>query len=220
VKKEEVRARIEEIGLIPSVRVSSSAQARFAAEAVNRAGIPVAEITLTVPGALEVISHLAQSLPEMIVGAGTVLDSETAQRCLDAGAKFLTSPGLVLEVVEFAVKKGVLVIPGALTPTEVITAWKAGADLVKIFPCAQVGGDSYIRALKVPFPQIPLVASGGVNQQTALHYLVAGATALGVGAELIPKEALKLQQEERIHELARRFLARVKEARSHKAANA
>jgi 2-dehydro-3-deoxyphosphogluconate aldolase/(4S)-4-hydroxy-2-oxoglutarate aldolase len=102
----------------------------------------------------------------------------------------------------------------------VITAWKAGADLVKIFPCAQVGGDSYIRALKVPFPQIPLVASGGVNQQTALHYLVAGATALGVGSELIPKEALKLQQEERIHELARRFLARVKEARSHKAANA
>jgi 2-dehydro-3-deoxyphosphogluconate aldolase/(4S)-4-hydroxy-2-oxoglutarate aldolase len=219
VKKEEVRARIEEIGLIPSVRVSSPVHARFAAEAVNRAGIPIAEITLTVPGALEVISHLAQSFPEMIVGAGTILDVETAQRCLDAGAKFLTSPGLVPEVVSFAVKKGILVIPGALTPTEVIAAWKAGSDLVKIFPCAQVGGENYVRALKVPFPQIPLVASGGVNQQTAINYILAGATALGVGSELIPKEALQLQQEERIHELARRFLTKVKEARSQKAAS-
>src|ERR1700732_283934 len=109
MKKEEVRARIEEIGILPAIRVSAQERARFAAEAVNRAGIPIAEITLTVPGALEVISHLAQGFPEMIVGAGTGLDVETAQRCLDAGAKFLTSPGLVLEVVDFAVKKGILV---------------------------------------------------------------------------------------------------------------
>jgi len=218
VNKEEVLARIEEIGLMPSIRVSSPVHAGFAAETVNRSGIPIAEITLTVPGALEVISQLARSVPEMIVGAGTVLDVETAGRCLDAGAKFLTSPGLVLEVVHFAVQKGILVIPGALTPTEVIAAWKAGADLVKIFPCAQVGGDSYIRALKVPFPQIPLVASGGVSLQTVINYILAGATALGVGSELIPKEALKLQQEERIHELARRFLTKVKDARNQKAA--
>jgi len=217
VNKKEIRAGIEEIGLIPAIRVSSQADAQFAAEAVNRWGIPIAEITLTVPEALEVISHLAKNFPEMIVGAGTVLDARTAQRCLDAGAKFLTSPGLVLEVVDFAVKNEALVIPGALTPTEVITAWKAGADLIKIFPCAQVGGDSYIRALHVPFPEVSLVASGGVNQQTAYDYIMAGAAALGVGGELIPRAAIQLHQEERIHELARRFLARVKEARKQKA---
>jgi 2-dehydro-3-deoxyphosphogluconate aldolase/(4S)-4-hydroxy-2-oxoglutarate aldolase len=166
VKKNEVRARIREIGIIPGVRVSSAADARFAAEAVNRGGIPIAEITMTVPEAIEAIAGLTRSHPEMIVGAGTILDLETARRCLDAGAKFLTSPGLVLEVVDFAVKNDVVVFPGALTPTEVITAWNAGADFVKIFPCAHVGGDSYIRALKAPLPHVPLIASGGVNQQT------------------------------------------------------
>jgi 2-dehydro-3-deoxyphosphogluconate aldolase / (4S)-4-hydroxy-2-oxoglutarate aldolase len=214
VDKEQVRARIEEIGILPAVRVGSAEHARFASEALHRAGIPIAEITMTVPGALEVISDLAQSLPEMIVGGGTVLDVETAQRCVDAGAKFLTSTGYVPEVVEFARKKRMLVIPGALTPTEVIMAWKGGSDFIKIFPCAPVGGENYIRALKVPFPNVPLIAAGGVNQQTASHYILAGASALGVGGELIPREALEHRQEERIHELARRFLARVKDARS------
>lgn len=218
--KESVRGRIEEIGIMPAVRVTSAEQARYAAEALQRAGIPIAEITMTVPRAIEVISALAKGLPEMIVGAGTVLDVETAQRCVDAGAMFLTSTGLVAEVVEFARKKHVLVIPGALTPSEVIQAWKAGADFVKIFPCAPLGGDSYIRALKAPFPQIPLIAAGGVNQQTASNYILAGASALGVGGELIPKEALQLRQEERVHELARRFLARVKDARNRMAAAA
>lgn len=218
MNKAQVRARIEEIGIIPGVRVRSAEHARYAAEALNRVGIPIAEITMTVPAALEVISDLMGRLPGMIVGAGTVLDAETAQRCFDAGAKFLTSTGFVPEVVEFARKKGILVIPGALTPSEVIHAWKAGADFVKIFPCAPLGGDSYIRALKAPFPQIPLVAAGGVNQQTALNYILAGASALGVGSELIPKEALEHKQEERVHELARRFLARVREARNRMAA--
>jgi 2-dehydro-3-deoxyphosphogluconate aldolase / (4S)-4-hydroxy-2-oxoglutarate aldolase len=163
VKKDEVRARIEEVGIIPAVRVSTAEEARFAAETVNRGGIPIAEMTMTVPNATEVVAGLTRSFQEMIVGAGTVLDIETARRCLDAGAKFLTSPGLILEVVEFAVKNHVAVFPGALTATEVITAWKAGADLVKIYPCGQVGGDSYIRALRVSLPQIPLIASGGVN---------------------------------------------------------
>ena len=149
----------------------------------------------------------------MIVGAGTVLDVETAKRCLDAGAGFLTSPGLVLEVVEFAVQNDVVILPGALTPTEVITAWKAGADFVKIFPCGQVGGDSYIRALKAPLPQVPLIASGGVNQQTALNFFLAGATALGIGGELIPSESVQRRQEDRILELARRFTKMVKEGR-------
>lgn len=218
MKKEEVRARIEEIGVIPAVRVEAAEHARYAAEALHRSGIPVAEITMTVPGAIEVISAVSQSIPEMIAGAGTVLDVETAQRCLDAGAKFLTSTGFVPEVVEFAAKKGVLVIAGALTPTEVINSWKAGSDLVKIFPCGQLGGDNYIRALKRPFPNVPLVAAGGVNQQTAENYILAGASALGVGGELIPKEALQRRQEDRIRELARRFLGKVKDARRKMAA--
>jgi len=219
LKKEAVRARIEEIGIIPGVRARSAEQARYAAEALNRAGVPIAEITMTVPGALEVIRDLHESLPETLVGAGTVLDLESAERCADAGAKFLTSTGFIHEVVEFARGKGILVIPGALTPTEIIHGWKAGADFIKIFPCAPLGGDHYIRALKAPFPHIPLVAAGGVNQQTALNYILAGASALGVGGELIPTEALECKQEERIHELARRFLARIKEARSRLAAH-
>jgi len=218
MNKQEVRARIEQVGIIPAVRVSSAEDACFAAETVNRGGIPVAEITVTVPGVMEVISDLTHRIPEMVVGAGTILDIEMAKRCLDAGAKFLTSPGLVLEVMEFAVKNEVVVIPGALTPTEVITAWKAGADMVKIFPCAQVGGDSYIRALKAPLPQVPLVASGGVSQQTALNFVLAGAAALGIGTELIPKEAVQRRQAERILELARRFTKLVKEARNRKSA--
>jgi 2-dehydro-3-deoxyphosphogluconate aldolase / (4S)-4-hydroxy-2-oxoglutarate aldolase len=216
VKKQEVRARIEESGIIPAVRVLSADDARFAAETVNRAGIPIAEITMTVPGAVDVIAALAHRIPEMIVGAGTVLDIETAKRCLDAGARFLTSPGLVLEVIEFAIKKDVVVFPGALTPTEVIAAWKAGADFVRIFPCGQVGGESYIRALKAPLPLIPLIASGGVNQQTARSFILAGAAALGIGSELIPRESVQQRQEDRILELARRFKKMVKEGRSRK----
>ena len=191
-------------------------RARFAVEAVNRAGIPLAEITMTVPHALDVIAQMAKSLPEMVIGAGTVLDVETAARCLDAGARFLTSPGFVPEVVEFALKHDVVVFPGALTPTEVITAWKAGADFVKIFPCAQVGGYHYIRTLKVPLPQVPMIASGGVNQQTAFDFILAGASALGIGGQLIPQEALYKRKETQIQELARRFLNMVKDARAQK----
>jgi 2-dehydro-3-deoxyphosphogluconate aldolase/(4S)-4-hydroxy-2-oxoglutarate aldolase len=215
--RREVRNRIEEVGIVPAVRVSTPEHATFAAEAVNRANIPIAEITMTVPQAIDVIAHLARSLPEMVVGAGTVLDLETASRCLDAGAKFLTSPGLVMEVLEFALKNEVVYFPGVLTPTEVIAAWKAGADFVKIFPCAQVGGPGYIRALKVPLPQVPLIASGGVNQTTVVNFIKAGATAVGIGAELIPPEALQHRHEAQIHELARRFLTMVNYAREERA---
>ncbi|HWE51779.1 MAG TPA: bifunctional 4-hydroxy-2-oxoglutarate aldolase/2-dehydro-3-deoxy-phosphogluconate aldolase [Bryobacteraceae bacterium] len=215
--KAEVKAQIESLGIIPGVRVAKPEQARLAAEMLARAGIPVAEITMTVPGAIHVISQLAKSHPAMVTGAGTVLDVETAIRCVDAGAKFITSPGLIPEVVEFALKNDIVVFPGALTPTEVINAWKTGADYVKIFPCAPVGGAAYIKSLKVPLPQIPLIASGGVNQATATGFMAAGATALGLGAELIPHQALELHQEDRIHELARRFLAMVKEGRAQHA---
>jgi len=218
MKKEEVHARIEEIGIIPAVRVSSAEDARFAAEAVSRGGIPIVEITMTVPGALEVISHLLKATPEMIVGAGSILDVETARRCVDAGAQFLTTDGLVLHVVEFAVKEHIVVFPGALTPSEVIEAWRAGSDFVKVVPCASVGGDTYVRALKAPLPQVPLIAAGGVNQLTALNFILAGATALGVGRELIPKEAIRLRQSDRIVELSRRFLSFVNNGRIQAAA--
>src|ERR1700732_596655 len=216
MKKEEVRARIEEIGIIPAVRVSTAEDARFAAEAVSRAGIPIVEISMTVPGAIDVISHLAAHANDMIVGAGSVVDAETAQRCLAAGANFLTSDGLDVKVVELAVKANTVVLPGALTPTEVIAAWKAGSDFVKVVPCAQVGGDSYIRALKAMLPHVPLIAAGGVNQQTAVNFILAGASALGVGAELVPQEALQWRKEEQIRELARRFLGMVKFARAER----
>jgi 2-dehydro-3-deoxyphosphogluconate aldolase/(4S)-4-hydroxy-2-oxoglutarate aldolase len=166
-----------------------------------------------VAGAVELISHLVRSHPKIIVGAGTVLDTETANRCVDAGAGFLTAPSFNPTIVEFATKRGIAVLPGALTPTEVVTAWSAGADFVKVFPCAQVGGDRYIKALTVSLPQIPLVAAGGVNQQTAANFILSGATAIGVGTELIPNEAIERRQSQRIHELARRFAKLVRDAR-------
>jgi len=167
-----------------------------------------------VPGALDVIRELVARRPQMVVGAGTVLDVNTAKRCLDCGASFLTSTGLVREVVDFALGKEVVVFPGALTPTEVIAAWKTGADFVKIFPAAPVGGEHYIRSLKIPLPQVSLIASGGVNQLTAAGFIRAGASAVGVGVELMPKDAIRLRQDHRIHELARRFLQFVAEGRS------
>jgi 2-dehydro-3-deoxyphosphogluconate aldolase/(4S)-4-hydroxy-2-oxoglutarate aldolase len=213
VNQQEVRARIEEIGIIPAVRVSSTGDALFAAEAVSRGGIPIVEVALTVPNAHEVISHLAQNLPQVIIGAGGVPDVETARRCLGAGAKFLASDGLDLELVNFAVKEGVVVIPGTLTPSEVLRAWKMGPQFVKVVPCAHVGGDRYIRALKAMFPNVPLIAAGGVNQQTASSFILAGAVALGIGSELVPREAIRIGQADRITELARRFAGFVASAR-------
>lgn len=214
MNREEVRSRIEEIGIIPAVRVSSAEDALFAAEAVSRGGIPIVEVTLTVPEAHKVISHLVQNAPDVIVGAGGVNDVETARSCLDAGAGFLTSDGFDAEIVGFAVEENAVVIPGTLTPSEVVKAWKMGPDFVKVVPCAQVGGESYIRALKTMFPNVPLIAAGGVNQQTASGFILAGAVALGIGAELIPREAIRRRQPDRIAELARRFTGFVSSARS------
>jgi 2-dehydro-3-deoxyphosphogluconate aldolase/(4S)-4-hydroxy-2-oxoglutarate aldolase len=213
VNKQEVRSRIEEVGIIPAVRVSSTEDALFAAEAISRGGIPIVEVTLTVPEAHKVISHLVQNAPDVIVGAGGISDVETARRCLDDGAEFLTSDGLDPEMVNFALKEDAVVIPGTLTPSEVLRASKMAPDFVKVVPCAPVGGDSYIRALKVMFPNVPLIAAGGVNQQTASSFIVAGAVALGIGAELIPREAIRMRQPDRIAELARRFTGFVSSAR-------
>jgi 2-dehydro-3-deoxyphosphogluconate aldolase/(4S)-4-hydroxy-2-oxoglutarate aldolase len=193
--------------------VSSGEDAHFAAETVTHGGIPIVEITLTVPGAVELIAHLCRSQGKIAVGAGTVLDEETARKCVDAGACFLTSPNFNAAVVEFAVRGNMAMLPGALTPTEVVAARSAGADFVKVFPCGPVGGDSYIKSLHTALPQVPLIAAGGVNQQTAGDYILSGATAIGVGTELIPSEAIQRRQAHRIQELARRFLRLVKDAR-------
>jgi 2-dehydro-3-deoxyphosphogluconate aldolase / (4S)-4-hydroxy-2-oxoglutarate aldolase len=214
MKKSEVCALIMEIGIVPGIRVCSAEDAHFAAEAVSQGGVPIVEITMTVEGAIDLISHLVRYHPKMLVGAGTIMDTEMALKCVDAGAGFLTSPGLDLAIIEFAAKREVAVLGGALTPTEVVTAWRAGSDFVKVFPCAQVGGDSYIKALRGPFPQIPLIAAGGVNQQTAANFILAGATAIGVGAELIPTEAIERRQAARIKELAQRFVGFVKDGRA------
>lgn len=213
-----VRNRILEIGVVPVVRASSPAEALLAAQAVCDGGIPIVEITMTVPGAIDVIRELRKSgVSDALIGAGTVLDVETARRCLDAGAEFLVSPGLNVATVEFAVREGVLMMAGALTPTEVITAWNAGADFVKVFPCGQVGGAKYIKALKGPLPQIPLVPTGGVNLNTAAEFIEAGAAALGVGGELVEGEALKSGNPAAIVSNARRFAAIVKETRDRMA---
>jgi len=192
--------------------VNAPELALFAAETVYAAGIPIIEITMTVPGALEVISDVAHRYPDMAVGAGTVLDEDLARRCIEAGARFLTSPGFVPEVVAYARKANVVVFPGALTPTEVIAAWKAGSDFVKIFPTAPIGGVQYIRALKVPLPQIPLIATGGVNQLTALIYCRrCDCDRNWCGAPSARGSASSPGN--RIRELARRFLGMVKEGR-------
>ena len=212
--KQRVRERIVEIGIVPVVRASSPREARMAADAVCEGGIPIVEITMTVPGAVDVIRELTKSgSSDVLVGAGTVLNAEAARRCLDAGAQFLVSPGLNLEVVKLAGAERKLMMAGALTPTEVITAWEAGSDFVKVFPCGQMGGAKYIKALKGPLPQVPLVPTGGVNLNTAGEFIEAGAAALGVGGELVQAEALKAGKPEIIVENARKFLAAVNQAR-------
>jgi 2-dehydro-3-deoxyphosphogluconate aldolase/(4S)-4-hydroxy-2-oxoglutarate aldolase len=213
VKKYEVRAWIEDIGVIPAVRVRSAEDALFAVDAIVQGGIPIAEITLTVPGAIKLISQLRKDNPHMVVGAGGVMDEAAAQQSLDAGAQFLTSDGLHPKMVEFAQLSDMVVFPGALTPTEVINAWQGGCDFVKVVPCSHIGGETYIRSLHRMFPHLPLIAAGGVNQENAFNFILAGAVALGIGSELIPSEALRQRQAERIAELARRFVGFVKSGR-------
>jgi 2-dehydro-3-deoxyphosphogluconate aldolase / (4S)-4-hydroxy-2-oxoglutarate aldolase len=213
MRREEICAIISEIGIVPAVRAGSAEDARFAAEAVALAGIPVVEITMTVPGAVSVIAQLTREHKDLVVGAGTVLTPETARECIDAGAGFITAPGFDAQIVELAAKRDVASLPGALTPTEIVNAWRAGADMVKVFPCAPVGGSHYIRSLKKSLPQVPMMAAGGVNQKTATDFILAGAAAIGVGAELIPMEAILERRPERIRELTRRFLGYVHDAR-------
>jgi 2-dehydro-3-deoxyphosphogluconate aldolase/(4S)-4-hydroxy-2-oxoglutarate aldolase len=212
--KSEVQQRILETGIVPVVRAASPEQAILAAEAVACGGIPIVEITMTVPGAIQVIEQLVRTLgSQVLIGAGTVLEAETADRCVEAGAEFLVSPGFDRETVEFARRNGKLMMAGALTPTEVITAYKAGSDFVKIFPCGNVGGPAYIKALKAALPQIPMIPTGGVNLATAPEFLRAGASALGVGGELVSRALLEAGNRAALAELAGRFVAVIREAR-------
>jgi len=213
--RQEVADRIKEVGIVPVVRAASAKQAMLAAEAVSAGGIPIVEITMTVPGAVEVIAHLSKSLrSDLLIGAGTVLDAETAKRCIDAGAEFIVSPGFDLETVKFVKDAGKLMMAGALTPSEVIAAWKAGSDFVKIFPCGTVGGAKYIKALKGPLPHIPMIPTGGVNLNTAADFILAGAVALGIGGELVSAVALASGNAVPIVEAAQEFVAIVRNARS------
>jgi len=218
MNKEELRAQVEEVGIVPVIRTSSADDARFAVGEIAQGGIPIVEVTMTVPGAISVIRELAKNLRDVIVGAGTVVDAQTARECLDAGAQFISNPALDLPTVELVQKNPkVIMISGGLTPTEMVNAWKAGADFVKIFPCSLVGSDNYIRTLKRPFPQIPVIAAGGVNQQNAAHYILAGVAALSVGKELIPAESMLLHKPDRIRELTKRFASIIRTTRARMA---
>lgn len=211
---EEVRSRIRAVGIVPVIRASTTRKAFLAVEALRKGGIPVVEVTLTVPGAEKVIESLSKNDSSLLVGAGTVTDREGAQRCLDSGAQFIVSPGLDAETVRFVTSKGIMMIAGALSPTEILAAWKVGANVVKIFPCNAVGGASYIKSLRGPFPKIPFIPTGGVNLKTAGDFMRAGSEALGIGSELVPASALEADKAEEITALAKQFIDIVGEARA------
>jgi len=214
MKKTEVIQRIRDTGLIPVVRAESAEPAMRAVAAIKAGGVDVLEVTMTVPGAIAVIAKLAATFgTDVVIGAGTVLDPETANKCIQAGAQFIVSPSLNEETIAFCRANDVTVFPGALTPTEVVRAWNAGADAVKVFPAGAVGGASYLKALKAPLPQIELVPTGGVSLKTAADFIKAGAMALGVGADLVDTKALREGRDEVITERAREFLEIVREAR-------
>ena len=211
----EILAFITEVGIVPVVRAASAESAFQAVEAMYKGGVRAAEITMTVPGAIRVLEKLADHFGgKLMLGAGTVLDPETARACMLAGAEFFVTPALRLSTIELVKRYSKVICPGALTPTEVLTAWEAGADCVKIFPCGNVGGAKYIKALKGPFPQIEMIPTGGVNLETAGDFLKAGACAVAVGGELVDSKAIKEGRFDVLEERARQYLAAVAKARA------
>jgi 2-dehydro-3-deoxyphosphogluconate aldolase/(4S)-4-hydroxy-2-oxoglutarate aldolase len=215
MNKAEVVQTIRDVGIIPVVRAQSADEAMKAIDAIREGGISLLEITMTVPGAIAVIEEVSTRYgAEALVGAGTVLDGETARACILAGAQFIVSPSLDLETIAVCRRYGIAVMPGALTPTEIVQAWSAGADFVKVFPAGAMGGASYIKSLKAPLPQIELVPTGGVSLKTAADFIKAGASALGVGADLVDVKAIRDGQQSLITERAREFVRIVREART------
>ena len=214
MNKQEVLRRISEVGVVPVVRASSAEEAMQVVEAIREGGVPVLEITMTVPRAVRVIEQVADRYgSEVVVGAGTVLDPETARACILAGAAFVVSPSLNTATIELCRRYSVAIMPGALTPTEVVTAWQAGADVVKVFPCGALGGAKYLKSLKAPLPQIEMIPTGGVSLQTAAEFIEAGALALGVGADLVDTKAIREGRPEKVTEAARAYVAAVRAAR-------
>ncbi|HEX8248385.1 MAG TPA: bifunctional 4-hydroxy-2-oxoglutarate aldolase/2-dehydro-3-deoxy-phosphogluconate aldolase [Pyrinomonadaceae bacterium] len=214
MNKSEVVSQITETGVIPVIRAASSDEASRAIDAIKTGGINIFEITMTVPGAVQLIEKLAAAHgSEALIGAGTVLDAATARDCVDAGAQFIISPALNLDTILFCNQTETVVMPGALTPTEIVTAWNAGADFVKVFPAGALGGASYLKSLKAPLPHIRLIPTGGVSLQTAADFIKAGASAVGVGADLVDLEALRNNQDDLIAERAREYLKIVRNAR-------
>ncbi len=214
MKKDAILSSIIEIGIVPVVRTDSADGAIRAIEAIYRGGIRAAEITMTVPGAIHALEKVADKFGDRIVlGAGTVLDPETARACMLAGAQFLVSPSLNLATIEIAKRYSKVITPGALTPTEVVTAWQAGGDIIKVFPCSAVGGAKYIKALRAPFPQIEMIPTGGVTLETVGDFLKAGACAVAVGAELIDSANIREGHFGVFEERAKRFLDAIAKAR-------
>jgi 2-dehydro-3-deoxyphosphogluconate aldolase / (4S)-4-hydroxy-2-oxoglutarate aldolase len=219
--KSEVLSFITEIGIVPIVRTNSAESAIRAVEAIYNGGVRAAEITMTVPGAVKALEKVADRFGDkLVLGAGTVLDPETARICMLAGAEFFVTPSLKIATIEVAKRYSKVICPGALTPTEVLTAWDAGADVVKIFPCGNVGGPKYIKALKGPFPHIEMVPTGGVNLETAGEFLKAGACAVAVGSELVDAKSVREGRFDQIEAKTRQYLAVIQKARSEMAAAA
>ncbi len=211
--KAKVLADLKAIGLVPVLRAESIDQALALAAAIAAGGVTVLEITMTVPGAMQVMRKLAETRPDILIGAGTVLDPETARMCILEGAQFVVSPALNVKTVEMCHRYSVAVLPGALTPTEIVTAWQAGADVVKVFPANSMGGASYLKSIKAPLPQVELIPTGGVSFANAEDFLKAGAFALGVGADLVDARAMAEGRPEAVTESARKYLAIVKKFR-------
>jgi len=213
--KQQILSFITDIGIVPVVRTATAEGAIKAIEAIYRGGVRAAEITMTVPGAIRALEKVADQFGDKIVlGAGTVLDPETARACMLAGAEFFVTPSLKLSTIEMVKRYSKVICPGALTPTEVLTAWDAGADIVKIFPCGNVGGPKYIKALRGPFPHIEMIPTGGVNLETAGEFLKAGACAVAVGGELVDAKTIKEGRFDVIEERTRQYLAAIAKARA------
>jgi len=214
MNKIEVLQQCKAIGLVPVLRADSVDKALALADAIAAGGVTVLEITMTVPGALQVIRKLAETRADILIGAGTVLDPETARMCILEGAQFVVSPALNLETIAMCHRYSIAVLPGALTPTEIVTAWQAGADVVKVFPASAMGGARYLSSIKAPLPQVELIPTGGVSLATAHEFLAAGAFALGVGADLVDHKAMAEGRAQAVTETARKYLAIVKQFRA------
>lgn len=219
MEKAAVLSALHNIGLVPVLRAESAKQALALAAAIAAGGVTVLEVTMTIPGAIQVMRSLAEQRPDILIGAGTVLDPETARMCILEGAQFVVSPALNVKTIEMCHRYSVPVLPGALTPTEIVTAWQAGADVVKVFPASAMGGAKYLKTLKAPLPHIEMIPTGGVSLASAAEFLEAGAFALGVGADLVDAKAMAQGKPEVVTESARKYLHIVREFRSSVALN-